>query len=1158
MLVVRTLILFFNILSLQALAAGTGFVLGVSKIGDKLGPDSVVSKKDCRGVLAQENLLLATPSNSPAPISQLPSPLQEFLTREAVIDAPKEAFDPKVSKLPATIATVINLALKDPAFSTRIKANLSENPTNRDYLVSAIQDADLRRVIYDAASLEINLDAQKVGIQERVEDIGILGAGIHETNMQNVWRDFPDIRTRTFEQSQVVASTFARGGTAFNINSSSKRENVDHLRQALGDGDLNFMPGGAIQLSFFDNERNPVALSLAQAATINRSFSKNPIEFGAKIESVQMDGDLVKKVTLEDGSTRSFTELVLTGLGDSNRPNLPGVREIVAQDKQSGVPRTFTFFEFKDLINGLDSPFEYFEGKRIAVIGAGDSGKADVRWLLQKANPASYGRNGRRFRGPKSVDWYGQECTDCATFVDRNRSFYFDIAGGFRAGLLAAKPKLDSIVSKGPASELELIDVQGQQATADIVIYTTGIQNNIAKILAPVFGYDANSADPDIVNDPTYFRTIQGFEPTLGDVSYAKEAIDQSGRGLGIYLVGPASGRGIVSQAELRAIEENSVAMANHSWRAYRIAGSLARVILSRRKQGAYNQSEKPSTKLEIDQPGTASPVFQIELDLGRRIALRTGDNISLIATLTGLVGSQFGTPVQKFKIVFAQRNDSTVDVQMQPAANPSQVQRLAEEFKRSRILKNILSRWLNGNGVVSVDFEFDANSRLVSSRVEASVGEILRPSQPSAAPTPKADQVKLVRSLVAANTDRWGDISSTFQGFNGQQQAAEEIFGNDMAGTYDAAVAIYGKQYADQVLKWEKVNLTSVQTSNLRTFISRNTDRYGDISREIVGFDGQQEAAKFFNGEMVAVYDAAVAIFGEKYADVRLKWKSVNLASDQTTNLRTFISRNTDRYGDISKEIVGFDGQQEAAKFFNGEMVAVYDAAVAIFGEKYADVRLKWKSVNLASDQTTNLRTFISRNTDRYGDISKEIVGFDGQQEAAKFFNGEMAAVYDATVAIFGEKYADVRLKWKSVNLTSVQTSNLRTFISRNTDWYGDISKEIVGFDGQQEAAKFFNGEMAAVYDAAVAIFEEKYADVRLKWKSVNLTSDQTSNLRTFIARNTDRYGDISREIVGFDGQQMAAGFFGGDMSAAYNAAKAIYGTAFVDDKLRWKKFEP
>ena len=37
-----------------------------------------------------------------------------------------------------------------------------------------------------------------------------------------------------------------------------------------------------------------------------------------------------------------------------------------------------------------------------------------------------------------------------------------------------------------------------------------------------------------------------------------------------------------------------------------------------------------------------------------------------------------------------------------------------------------------------------------------------------------------------------------------------------------------------------------------------------------------------------------------------------------------------------------------------------------------------------------------------------------------------------------------------------------------------------------------------------------------------------------------------------------MAAGFFGGDMSAAYNAAKAIYGIAFVDDKLRWKKFEP
>jgi dsDNA-binding SOS-regulon protein len=1156
MLVVRTLILFFNILSFQALAAETGFVLGVSKIGDKLGPDSVVSKKDCRGVLAQENLLLATPSNSPAPISQLPSPLQEFLTREAVIDAPKEAFDPKVSKLPATIATVINLALKDPAFSTRIKANLSENPTNRDYLVSAIQDADLRRVIYDAASLDINLDAQKVGIQERVEDIGILGAGIHETNMQNVWRDYPEIRTRTFEQSHVVASTFARGGTAFNINSSSKRENVDHLRQALGDGDLNFMPGGAIQLSFFDNERNPVALSLAQAATINRSFSKNPIEFGAKIESVQMDGDLVKKVTLEDGSTRSFTELVLTGLGDSNRPNLPGVREIVAQDKQSGVPRTFTFFEFKDLINGLDSPFEYFEGKRIAVIGAGDSGKADVRWLLQKANPASYGRNGRRFRGPKSVEWYGQECTDCASFVDRNRSFYFDIAGGFRAGNLIAKPKLDSIVSKSPTSELELTDAQGQQTTADIVIYTTGIQNDIAKILAPVFGYDANSADPDIVNDPTYFRTIEGFEPTLGVVSYAKEAIDQSGRGLGIYLVGPTSGRGVVSQAELRAIEENSVAMANHSWRAYRMAGSLARVILSRRKQSAYNQSEEPSTKLEIDQPGTASPVFQMELDLGRRIALRTGDDISLIATLTRLIGSQFGTPALKFKIVIAQRNDSTVDVQMQPAANPSQVQRLAEEFKRSRILKSILSRWMNGNSVISVDFEFDAHSRIASSGVEASVGEIQRPSQPSISKL-KADQVGQLRNLVASNKGRYGGISDEIIGFEGQQEAAK-FFNGEMTAVYDAAVVIFGKKYADETLKWRRVNLTSEQSENLRTFIARNKSRYGGISDEIVGFEGQQEAAKFFNGEMTAVYDAAVDIFGKKYADETLKWRRVNLTSEQSENLRTFIARNKSRYGGISDEIVGFEGQQEAAKSFNGEMTAVYDAAVDIFGKKYADETLKWRRVNLTSEQSEDLRTFIARNKSRYGGISDEIVGFEGQQEAAKFFNGEMTAVYDAAVDIFGKKYADETLKWRRVNLTSKQSENLRTFIARNKSRYGGISDEIVGFEGQQEAAKFFNGEMTAVYDAAVDIFGKKYADETLKWRRVNLTSKQSENLRTFIARNNGRYGGISDEIVGFDGQQMAAGFFSGDMAAAYNAAKAIYGTKFVDDVLRWKNFEP
>ena len=91
-----------------------------------------------------------------------------------------------------------------------------------------------------------------------------------------------------------------------------------------------------------------------------------------------------------------------------------------------------------------------------------------------------------------------------------------------------------------------------------------------------------NSSNADFLDSPSVFREVKGYEPSLDmEVGFARQLISTKDIGKSeewsaenIFLWGPAAGN-IVVEAELRNIEENSVAITNHNWRVWRLIEAL-------------------------------------------------------------------------------------------------------------------------------------------------------------------------------------------------------------------------------------------------------------------------------------------------------------------------------------------------------------------------------------------------------------------------------------------------------------------------------------------------------------------------------------------------------------------------------------------------------
>jgi hypothetical protein len=255
-------------------------------------------------------------------------------------------------------------------------------------------------------------------------------------------------------------------------------------------------------------------------------------------------------------------------------------------------PSTFVYSEFFQFVKTLEDPRDYFAGKNIAVVGAGDSGRAVVRWLIGLADDRAYNLSTAKSQFPKEIKWFGQNAEDCNTFIEQERALYYELAAALKKGLLNAYPKIRSMTDLSDGIERTKIENRFRLVTggqnyaedADIVIFTTGTQSEIPSIYSDFYrGPLGRESLDDLLSASGLFESsaefVRGQEPSLGNVNLAYRILDEN-----IFFPGAISSDAVNAQSEgANNVAANVVSNANQNWRVVQLTMAINKLLSERR-----------------------------------------------------------------------------------------------------------------------------------------------------------------------------------------------------------------------------------------------------------------------------------------------------------------------------------------------------------------------------------------------------------------------------------------------------------------------------------------------------------------------------------------------------------------------------------------------
>ena len=238
-------------------------------------------------------------------------------------------------------------------------------------------------------------------------DVVIIGAGVHGViAAATVAKTNPNLSVLLVERSDTAASNFRYARDMFRINSSN-RASSEKRKPLPGEGNINELPNLPIQVSDLTAEKYPSAndLSIAVLAGlygIMKTYPnfdvamntevKSAIKAGAKVVGFKLesrDGLATMKV----GATKS---IVTTGLG---KPKAVFPIKVSAStraalkdlDNSSEFPKVVSFEDAFRILSQKANPLKFFAGKKIGIVGSGDSANVFIEFLLGYAPKKAYG-----------------------------------------------------------------------------------------------------------------------------------------------------------------------------------------------------------------------------------------------------------------------------------------------------------------------------------------------------------------------------------------------------------------------------------------------------------------------------------------------------------------------------------------------------------------------------------------------------------------------------------------------------------------------------------------------------------------------------------------------------------------------------------------------
>jgi len=273
-------------------------------------------------------------------------------------------------------------------------AGIAQNPEARAHF-----DAEMHRIWADT---EPPLQAREL----------VIGAGFHAAVYCAVRVAMGKPKPLVIEASDKVGGAFAPSmAPSFYLNSRNRPGMLGIPGRAEA---LNVLPGAPIQPSHLSGDEYQRNSDVAFAIRCSLAMNAKVVT-GWKVDKIgrrnYYGGALC--VTDPNGRRIGFTRCIIaTGLGKERRP-------------ASESDRVLTFSQ---LMARMDEPFPLRGMKKVAVVGAGDSGKTAIEALTGQGPTA--GMSVAALDYPEAIDWYGvpESCATRDTWAESSRPRYKGIA----------------------------------------------------------------------------------------------------------------------------------------------------------------------------------------------------------------------------------------------------------------------------------------------------------------------------------------------------------------------------------------------------------------------------------------------------------------------------------------------------------------------------------------------------------------------------------------------------------------------------------------------------------------------------------------------------------------------------------------------------------
>lgn len=306
--------------------------------------------------------------------------------------------------------------------------------------------------------------------------------------------------TAVIDKSTSVGGTFRNiDGMNFRLNSRT-RPQTDERPVPGTTSNLNTLAPGVVTLPDMATEVYPAADTLGRAIRINHALNGNQVGLGLELvavapdtspESTQLPGKV--SVVVRDAEGIEFTirtdSLVATsGVGEPKLSRFTTeTRDLIKElQKKRDAGEQTPVMSYADFYKWMSEKRFPLEGiKRVAVIGAGDSGRTAVGTLLGY-EPRPDG-SVIQVDTVEKLDWYGQTSNNDRAFIERTRLRYGQLAlelprrqNNLRASRVESfevKPANLSLVDDGK------VRVSDTGNVYDLVVIATGFENNGQKWL---------------------------------------------------------------------------------------------------------------------------------------------------------------------------------------------------------------------------------------------------------------------------------------------------------------------------------------------------------------------------------------------------------------------------------------------------------------------------------------------------------------------------------------------------------------------------------------------------------------------------------------------------------------------------------------------------